>query len=191
MIITDFDLQMCSLRKDDPTWRTSLHADPTTDGLIVRIATKSGHFGYGYASATSHMGAIRTVMRAELEYFRKDIMGKDARNIGLILSDLDRSLRGASYSKASIDMALHDLNARALGVPVNTLLGGAVRESVSIIRIMAIKTPEEMARQAQKLVKEGYRYLKIKVSGEVEADVARFAAIREAVGAEPRSRLGY
>ena len=39
-----------------------------------------------------------------------------------------------------------------------------------------------MAAQAQKLVDKGYRYLKIKVHGEVDEDVARVAAIRRQVG---------
>ena len=39
-----------------------------------------------------------------------------------------------------------------------------------------------MAAQAQKLVDAGYRYLKIKVHGHVEEDVARVKAIRRQVG---------
>ena len=51
-----------------------------------------------------------------------------------------------------------------------------MRGSVPILRILAIKTPQEMAVQAQKLIDKGYRYLKIKVHGDVEEDVARVAA---------------
>jgi len=72
--------------------------------------------------------------------------------------------------------------ARSLGVPLNVLFGGPVRDSVPILRILAIKTPPEMAAQAQKLVDKGYRYLKIKVHGDVAEDVARVAAIRRQVG---------
>ena len=39
-----------------------------------------------------------------------------------------------------------------------------------------------MAAQAQKLVDDGYDYLKIKVHGDVEDDVARVRAIRAQVG---------
>jgi L-alanine-DL-glutamate epimerase-like enolase superfamily enzyme len=67
-------------------------------------------------------------------------------------------------------------------VPLHVLFGGAVRDQVPILRILAIKTPTEMAVQAQKLVDRGYRYLKIKVHGDVEEDVARVAAIRSQVG---------
>ena len=69
-------------------------------------------------------------------------------------------------------------------MPLHVLFGGAVREQVPILRILAIKTPPEMAAQAQKLVDRGYRYLKIKVHGHVEEDVARVAAIRAQVGAD-------
>ena len=65
---------------------------------------------------------------------------------------------------------------------MNTLFGGPVRRSVAILRILAIKTPQEMAANAQKLVDEGIRYLKIKVHGDVDEDVARVRAIRRQVG---------
>jgi L-alanine-DL-glutamate epimerase-like enolase superfamily enzyme len=47
-------------------------------------------------------------------------------------------------------------------MPLCRLFGGAVRASVPILRILAIKTPNEMAIQAQKPVDKGYRYLKMK-----------------------------
>ncbi len=124
----------------------------------------------------------RTRSQAELELFRPLVLGQDPHDIEAILIALDRALRGAPQAKAAIDCALHELKARALGVPLNALFGGQVRDSVPILRILAIKTPSEMAAAAQKLVDKGYRYLKIKVHGEVEEDVARVAAIRKQVG---------
>ncbi|MCZ6548268.1 MAG: dipeptide epimerase, partial [Deltaproteobacteria bacterium] len=50
------------------------------------------------------------------------------------------------------------------------------------LRILPIKTPPEMAVGAQKLVDQGYRYLKIKVPGNVTEDVERVRAIRQQVG---------
>jgi L-alanine-DL-glutamate epimerase-like enolase superfamily enzyme len=55
---------------------------------------------------------------------------------------------------------------------------------VPVLRIVAIKSPAEMADQAQKLLDQGYRYFKIKVHGDVEEDVARVKAIRERVGVD-------
>jgi L-alanine-DL-glutamate epimerase-like enolase superfamily enzyme len=182
MIIREVDIRPCTLRKEDPTWRFALGASPVTDGHVIRIVTDGGVEGFGYASATPHMGSIQATLQAELELFRPLLVGRDPRAIEAILIELDRTLRGAPQAKAAIDCALHDLVARSLGVPLNLLFGGAVRDSVPILRILAIKTPEEMAEQAHKLVTRGYRYLKIKVHGEVGEDVARVAAIRRRVG---------
>ena len=149
---------------------------------MLRIATDDGHEGFGYASATPHMGSTKDTLAAELDLFRPLVVGKDPRNIEAILIELDKTLRGAPQSKAAIDCALHELVARSLGVPLNVLFGGQVRDTLPILRILAIKTPAEMAAAAQKLVDKGYRYLKIKVHGHVEEDVARVAAIRKQVG---------
>src|SRR5450631_2662029 len=181
MIIRELDLQPCTMRKEDPAWRFALAASPVTEGHVVRIATEDFE-GFGYASATPHMGSTAGTLKAELELFRPLLVGRDARGIEALLGALERSLRGAPQSKAAVDCALHDLNARSLGVPLHVLFGGAVRDRVPILRILAIKTPQEMAIQAQKLVDRGYRYLKIKVHGDVEEDVARVAAIRAQVG---------
>jgi L-alanine-DL-glutamate epimerase-like enolase superfamily enzyme len=182
MIIRELDIKPCTMRKDDPTWRFALAASPVSEGHVVRIATDDGHEGFGYASATPHMGSTQGSLKAELELFRPLLIGQDARRIEAILVALDRAVHGAPQAKAAVDCALHDLNARALGVPLIALFGGPVRDAVPILRILAIKSPQDMAAQAQKLVDRGYRYLKIKVHGDVAEDVARVAAIRRQVG---------
>jgi len=112
------------------------------------------------------------------------VVSRDHRQIKAILTELDRVIRGAPQAKAAIDCALHDLLARSLDVPLNVLFGGTVRDAVPILRILAIKAPQEMAAQAQKLVDRGYRYIKIKVDGNVEEDVARVSAVRREIGDE-------
>jgi L-alanine-DL-glutamate epimerase-like enolase superfamily enzyme len=170
------------MRKEDPAWRFALGANPTTEGVILRIVDEQGHEGFGYASATPHMGAIRSALEAQLDYLRPHVVGRDADEIEAIGLALDHAIGGAPQAKAAIDCALHDLLARRLGVPLYQLFGGKVRDRVPILRILAIKKPDEMAAQAQKLVGQGYRYLKIKVHGDVQEDVACVAAIRQRVG---------
>jgi L-alanine-DL-glutamate epimerase-like enolase superfamily enzyme len=132
------------------------------------------------------MGSTFESLPHELERFKPHVLGNDPFAIEAILQELDRSLAGGSQAKAGIDCALHDLCARALGVPLYNLLGGKVRSSVPVLRIVAIKTPAEMAEQAQKLLDQGYHYFKIKVHGDVDEDVARVKAIRERLGADAR-----
>jgi L-alanine-DL-glutamate epimerase-like enolase superfamily enzyme len=182
LILRGFDIENSVMPKHDPSWRFALGASPVTEGLILRLTAEDGVAGYGYAASSPHMGSMPSTMRAELEFFRQFVVGRDAQQIAAIMTDLDHRFRGAPQAKAAIDCALHDLSARALGVPLNILFGGPVRSAVPILRILAIKSPEEMAAVAQKLVDGGVRFLKIKVHGDVAEDVARVRAIRKQVG---------
>lgn len=182
MLVRDYASHPSVMRKEDPTWKFALGASPVTEGSILRIADEAGNDGFGYASATPHMGAIAATLEAELAWFKPHVLGHDADQIEAIGAALDRAMRGAPQAKAAVDCALHELLAKRLGVPLCQLFGGKMRDSVPILRILAIKTPDEMAAQARKLVDQGYRYLKIKVHGEVDLDVARVRAIRKNVG---------
>ena len=182
MIITSVEFEPCVMSLEDKNWTFALGTFSSSRGCIVRLRSDDGHVGYGYANSSPHMGSTFEALPAELEHFKPHVLGKDPFAIEAILMALDRSLVGARQAKAGIDCALHDLCARALGVPLYNLLGGKVRDKVPVLRILAIKTPAEMAATAAKLLDQGYRYFKIKVHGHVEDDVARVKAIRERVG---------
>ncbi len=182
MKIARVRLEPCVLRKQDPAWRFAHGASPVTEGVIVTLGTESGVEGYGYASATPHMGATRETLIAALEHFAPLVNGRECFEITAIMDVLERSLSGHRQAKAAIDCALHDLDARLLGIPLHQMFGGRLRDSLPVLRILAIKTPDEMAAQAERLVAAGYRCLKVKAEGDVNRDVARVAAIRERVG---------
>ena len=63
----------------------ALAASPVTEGQVVRIATDDGHEGFGYASATPHMGSTKATLEAELALFRPLLIGRDASGIEAIL----------------------------------------------------------------------------------------------------------
>jgi L-alanine-DL-glutamate epimerase-like enolase superfamily enzyme len=184
MKVKSVEFEPCVMPLEDKNWKFALGTASTSRGWIVRIGSDEGHTGYGYSNSSPHMGSTFESLPHELERFKPHVLGKDPFAIEAILQELDRSLAGGSQAKAGIDCALHDLCARALGVPLYNLLGGKVRSSVPVLRIVAIKTPAEMAEQAQKLLDQGYRYFKIKVHGDVDDDVARVKAIRERLGAD-------
>src|SRR5204863_2576412 len=184
MKITNVEFEPCVMPLEDKNWTFALGTASTSRGSIVRLISDDGHVGYGYANSSPHMGSTFESLPHEFERFKPLVLGQDPFAIEAILQALDRSLHGASQAKAGIDCALHDLCARALGVALYNLLGGKVRDAVPVLRIVAIKTPAEMAVQAGKLFDQGYRYFKIKVHGQVDEDVARVKAVRERVGAD-------
>jgi len=165
--------------KQDPSWRFALAASPLTYGFVVAIVTESGLEGIGYTGATAHTGSGVDRVASELDELSGRLIGASAPSP----EDLD-ALPGGNHAKAAIDIALHDLLARERGVPLYRLFGDRVREEVALLRILALKAPADVARNARVLVDEGYAHLKIKLDGDLEADVARVAAVREAVGPE-------
>jgi L-alanine-DL-glutamate epimerase-like enolase superfamily enzyme len=182
MRIERVELHPCVLRKQDPKWRFALGASPTTEGVIVTLISETGKRGYGYASATPHMGATQAGLQTALDGFVPLIEGRDAFAIEDTLLMLDREFPAPNQARAAIDCALHDLNARTLNIPLHQLFGGKKRDYVPILRILSIKRPDEVAAQSRKLVDVGYRYLKIKLEGDVEDDVDRVRAVRREVG---------
>ena len=64
MIVTRVDLQPCVMRKEDPNWRFALGANPVTEGAVVTVTAQDGAQGFGYGSATPHMGATRETLMA-------------------------------------------------------------------------------------------------------------------------------
>ena len=182
MKIDRITIEPCIMRKEDPSWRFALAASPLSEGLVVTISADNGVTGYGYAAATAHMGASLNGLKGTLAYLAETLEGRDPTAMAAIRTDMDRALSGNNQAKAGFDNALYDLVAKSMGVPINALFGGVVRDTFPVLRILAIKTPDEMAAQAQVLWDQGYRYFKIKVHGDVADDVARVAAIRARLG---------
>jgi L-Ala-D/L-Glu epimerase len=182
MNIAGARFEPCVLHKQDPNWRFARGASPTTEGVIVTLTGEGGTEGYGYASATPHMGATQETLLASLTDFLPVLKGHDSFEITRLMQVLDRVLSGHHQAKAGIECALHDLTAKCLGLPLYQLFGGKLHDRFPILRILALKSPDEMAAQAEKLVQAGYRNLKIKLDGDVALDVDRVSAIRRRVG---------
>lgn len=182
MKIASFDLTPCVMGNAGADWKTAIGTRTGREAWLVRLTADSGEVGYGYAPATTHLGSTYGGVEAELKLLAPRLIGRDPFDIEPILTDFDHRLTGAPAAKSGIDCALHELMAQNLQVPLYKLLGGKFRESVPILRILATKTPDEMADDAAGLVAQGYRYLKVKVDGGVETDVARVKAVRERVG---------
>ena len=101
----------------------------------------------------------------------------------LACARVDQALKGRTWTKAALNVALHDLQAKALGVPVVDLLGGRITDRLPVIApVIGIMSPDDMAREAARHAAAGFSTLKLKVGERPEADADRVRAVREAVG---------
>lgn len=160
--------------------------------LFVRIECEDGQIGWGEATlegqSAAVAGAVATMAQA--------LLGRDPRRIEDAWQMLYRRgcYRGGPVMMSAlsgIDMALWDLSARALGVPVHTMMGGRVRDRVRCYAWMGGDRAETAFEDLESLRAAGYGAAKLNVAGEtarlaghaqVDAIAARLHDLRAAAG---------
>ncbi len=101
---------------------------PDTLSVLVRIRTRDGLEGWGEATPDPNVtgetwSGVAQILRHDLA---PALIGRDARDREAALLALDARVEGAPAAKAALDIALHDLLARSLGIPLWQLLGGRI-----------------------------------------------------------------
>lgn len=171
----------------DPGFRTAGGGFPAITGCFVFLHLADGTVGRGAAIAQERFGLGSQVVAAYLRELRPRLLGQDAMAPGARMQELRRLRQVPAVVLAGIDCALHELNALAVGQPLHFLFGGPVRARVAQARMVPAKPAPAMAQAASALAGEGYGFLKVKLLGRPETDLAAVAAVREAVG--PAARL--
>jgi L-Ala-D/L-Glu epimerase len=148
---------------------------PVLEYLIVAIHTDRGFTGLGEAPVDiGFFGeTLEGVKAAVDDYLGPQLIGQNPFDREHLMSVID--FRGNSCGKAGLDLALHDLIGKSLGVPVTTLLGGKLRSRIPVAVEIAGGTPDEMANEC-------LRFMDLGVRGRPSADAERLRAIRQAVG---------
>jgi galactonate dehydratase len=129
--------------------------------LIVKIETDEGIYGWGESGLS---GREKAVIGA-LEHFREFLIGRDPMRIGAIWQELYRSQyfeggRVLLAAQSAIDIALHDIKGKALGVPVCELLGGRHRDVIPTFPSTGSLTGRETIEAAQALVARGWNVVR-------------------------------
>lgn len=174
--------------------------------LIVRLETNTGIHGWGCSGLSSRELAVV----GAIDHFREFLIGKDPRRIGAIWQELYRSQyfeggRVLAAAISAIDIALHDIKGKALGVPVYELLGGKQRDFVDCFASVAFTTPDVLIQKANTLLNAGWRTFRLNSaiydeSGEehifdpresIHHTAEAINALRAAVGTRPTIGLDY
>ncbi|WP_461534346.1 dipeptide epimerase [Sinomicrobium sp.] len=139
--------------------------------VLTRISFEGVH-GYGEGSMPPLYGesaesAAKFLSAVDLSRFA------DPFDTESILQYVDGIAPGNAAAKTSVDMALHDLIGKLLGMPVHRYFGLAAAQHYTSMTI-GLDTPEKMAERAAELSE--FRYLKIKLG--TKDDRAMIEAIR-------------
>ena len=169
----------------------SIGAPAGTNNVLVEVVTDEGIVGYGDAAGIRSAAAVAAVIR-DLGHL---VVGEDPFHVEHLLRRIYRQgpwsnqRRFANQAIAGVEMALWDIQGKALGRPVRDLLGGPVRDEIPWFAFLQGATPGALADHARQYVSRGFDVLYLKVGIGEEQDVAAVRAVREAVGDGPRLRI--
>jgi L-alanine-DL-glutamate epimerase-like enolase superfamily enzyme len=173
--------------------------DVTHWGVVgVRLTTDAGLTGFGYTGTHAHLASDRLITACIRDCYGELLIGEEAGDITRLWRKLARfpALQWVGragitqLALAAVDIALWDLKAKAAGLPLWKLLGGATSPTLEAyntdIGWLSIPTPELVDGCKRAIEIDGYRRLKLKVGqDDVKADLDRLASVRHAIGAGP------
>jgi muconate cycloisomerase len=162
--------------------------------VFVRLETTEGLTGWGEAAClggpTWSEESSESVAATIERYIVPWLVGRDASGIEVLSREMARRVQGNPFARAAVEMALWDLNGRALGVPVHRLLGGRVRDRVPLSWSLAVADAGAEIEEARAKVAGGHRIFKIKTAARpVAEDVERVRRLREALGPDVSLRI--
>ncbi len=179
--ILDLSVSVYQIPTDAPESDGTYIWDKTTLVLVELTAGDQHGIGYTYAD-TATATLIRDLLAPLVE-------GRDAFDIPAIWSAMVGAIRNlgrpgiASMAIAAVDVALWDLKARLLNVPLVTLLGSA-QASVPVYGSGGFTSysDQQLQDQFRGWQAQGITRFKMKVGRDPSADIARVRAAREAIG---------
>jgi len=137
--------------------------------VLVEVLTDEGVTGIGEAAITYGLGGTAAAGMVK-DLAEGLVVGRDPSRIEELWSDLyDRSFwaKGGGpivfAAISAIETALWDIKGKLLGVPVYQLLGGKVHDQLRVYAngwYGAAATPGELAKAAERPLRDGYQALK-------------------------------
>jgi L-alanine-DL-glutamate epimerase-like enolase superfamily enzyme len=159
--------------------------------VLVRLHTDGAHVGLGEATPLPDWGGdnhlhggetVDTVIHLVRDVLGPSLVGTDPLAYEATRHTLDTVVRGNSYAKAAIDMALHDLAGKACGLPIHRMLGGPHRSGVAVAHMVGIMPFDDAISEAEAAVSDGVKAIQVKGGIDPERDVHLVAQLRDLLG---------
>ena len=168
---------------------------------LVKMTDSDGNVGWGEAGPSRRWSAetLESCVTSIRGYLAPAVIGHDMFDIAGLHSKMNRELAvgldpGQPIAKCALDLALHDLIGKRLGISVQSWLGSKRADSVTLSRLVSAASPDEAARLTTEGLAEGYRGFKVKVGHQKELDVDIVKAVVEAAKGAfvwPDANQGY
>ena len=158
-------------------FRIALGSSTMHRSIILKVYS-SDLTGFGEAAPSLRiMGENIQGAKEGIDIIMNEIVGKEITLESL--HKIFKKIQGNFAAKSSVDIALHDLYAKSLGIMVRDIYGG-VRESMETSITIGISGLEETLNSAKEYVESyGAKILKVKVGEDLNKDIERLRALRE------------
>lgn len=164
-------------------WQTASYSADAVLALFVSIGTDDGVVGVG---ASSVMPRENATFEPGIEALRavaeRQLIGGDPLEYEALLDRFESAVPDFVRHQVAVELALFDLVGKIRREPVASLLGGARRDEIPVLKMLGMGTTEFMATRARELAARGYRHLKVKLGAGEARDLEWFGAVRAAVG---------
>lgn len=158
---------------------------------LVRVRSTDGAEGFGYSYAVNTGGSV--IEHAVVDLLAPCVLGQESLRVEGLWQDMYQEALllgragGVMRALSALDIALWDLNARTVGLPLYRYLGAAVDDRVAAYASGGYhrqdQTPQHLAEELGGFVDDGYRAVKMRIGRSSPADdEARVRAAREAIG---------
>jgi L-Ala-D/L-Glu epimerase / N-acetyl-D-glutamate racemase len=153
------------------------------ENIFVKLDTGQGLFGLGVASPAPDVTgeSVADCQNALAQYLEPNLMGRDVRHLKTLVRELGQNMTATPAAMTAVDMALHDLLAKVMDIPLVDLLGRC-HESLATSVTIGINSFEETLEEASAYLSQGFKILKIKIGNDLEADLQCLFRLREHVG---------
>ena len=129
-----------------------------------------GKIGYGEASMPPYLGESTESVMAFLSKLNPESWRIE--NLAEILKDVDSLSEKDNAAKAAVDIALHDLKSKILGVPTRELFGITATQTPPTAMTIGMGTEAELKKKVKEA--EDFQLLKIKLGGPDDKDKIDF-----------------
>lgn len=163
--------------------RTSRVTFRAAEHVLVRVRTREGITGVGEAMARPFVygESQQSIVTAVQEWFGPAIRGLSVFQTERIWGRLAR-FPGNHTARGALDVAVHDAQGKALGVPTWQLLGG-YQDRLRVTRVLGISDPGTLVAEAQAALADyGITSFKVKINGDVDSAAASLARLRQELG---------
>ncbi|MDA3824279.1 MAG: dipeptide epimerase [Bacteroidales bacterium] len=189
LIITDIKVYRFDIPLLEPFDNTTTRIDKARN-VLIQITTNAGIEGWGEGSAFFPiMGKDQLINFTAARESVGFLIGRNPLEITSLISLLDRHLPHNPIIKSAFDMALYDIAAKAVQMPLYMFLNGRKRK-IETNYTIGLCSPEMAATKALMIVGElGFNILKVRLDSDFESSYQRLKSIRAAVGPKPTIRV--